>query len=73
VVRTPGEVVELLRGFDWSDEFAGKYAAWKQRFNHADDGNAAVRAVDALFAFDPSQRQGSTRRRLFDPSAGEDA
>ncbi|HSI25850.1 MAG TPA: CDP-glycerol glycerophosphotransferase family protein [Aeromicrobium sp.] len=73
VVRTPGEVVESLQSFDWSGQFAGRYAAWKQRFNHADDGNAAGRAVDALFAFDPSQRQGSTRRRLFDPSAGEDA
>ena len=73
VVRTPDEVVELLRALDWTDRFAGRYAGWKQRFNHADDGHAASRAAAALFAFDPSTRDRSTRRRLFDPSGGEDA
>lgn len=73
VVRTPGEVAELLRAGDWSRQYAGRYAAWRQRFNHLDDGRASARAVDALFAFDPSRRQQSTRRRTFDPAAGEDA
>lgn len=73
VVRTPQEVVELLQAFDWPAEFTARYAAWKQRFNHLDDGHAAERAVDALFAFDPARRRKSTRRRGFDPSAGEDS
>jgi CDP-glycerol glycerophosphotransferase (TagB/SpsB family) len=74
VVREPEAVVELLRSFDsWKGSYADKYDAWRRRFNHLDDGHASQRAVDALFAFDPSKRQHVTRRRLFDPDAGEDA
>ena len=57
VVRTPGEVVDLLGSMDtWLPTYAERYVAWTTRFNHADDGHAAERAVDALFAFDPSTR-----------------
>lgn len=74
VVREADKVAELLRTIDeWKPGYAERYAAWKQRFNHLDDGHASARATDALFAFDPSARVTSTRRRLFDPAAGEDA
>jgi CDP-glycerol glycerophosphotransferase len=57
VVRTAGEVVELLGSIDtWVPKYEERYQAWTERFNHADDGHAAERAVDALFAFDPKKR-----------------
>ena len=74
VVRTVPEVVELLRAIDtWAPTFADRYAAWKKRFNHHDDGHASARAVDALFAFDPSTRGDTQARRRYDPGAGEEA
>ena len=74
MVRQSGPVVGLLRSIDdWRPGFDDRYAAWKRRFNHLDDGHASDRALAALFAFDPSTRVRSTRRRLFDPAAGEDA
>jgi CDP-glycerol glycerophosphotransferase (TagB/SpsB family) len=74
VVRESAAVADLLRSFDtWKDSYADRYGAWRKRFNHLDDGHASARAVDALFAFDPSKRQHVRRRRLFDPDAGEDA
>jgi CDP-glycerol glycerophosphotransferase (TagB/SpsB family) len=57
VVRSTEEVVDLLRSIDtWAPTYAERYDAWNKRFNHADDGHAAERAVDALFAFDPTKR-----------------
>lgn len=74
VVRTVPEVVSLVDSLDdWAPTYADRYAAWKRRFNHLDDGHAAERAVDALFAFDPAIRSASTIRRLYDPSAGEES
>jgi CDP-glycerol glycerophosphotransferase (TagB/SpsB family) len=74
VVRTVPEVVELLRTIDtWAPTFADRYAAWQKRFNHHDDGNASARAVDALFAFDPSTRTDTRVRRSYEPGAGEEA
>jgi len=74
VVRTVPEVVELLRTIDmWAPTFADRYAAWKKRFNHHDDGHASARAVDALFAFDPSTRADTHIRRSYEPGAGEEA
>ena len=59
VVRTPGEVVDLLGSIDtWVPTYEERYKAWSARFNHADDGHAAERAVDALFAFDPKKKKG---------------
>ena len=74
VVRTVPEVVDLLRTMDgWVPSFADRYEAWHDRFNHLDDGHAAERAVDALFAFDPaSRRRSATVRRDYAPTAGED-
>lgn len=58
VVRTPGEVVDLLGSIDsWVPRYEERYKAWSDRFNHADDGHAAERAVDALFAFDPKKKK----------------
>jgi CDP-glycerol glycerophosphotransferase len=75
VVRSPEEVVELLGTIDtWAPTYADRYAAWTKRFNHADDGHAAERAVDALFAFDPSQRSTVLVDRWdLEAGAGEDA
>jgi len=71
VVRTPGEVVDLLGSIDsWVPTFAERYAAWTTRFNHADDGHAAERAVDALFAFDPKSRKRAPVKR-YDLGAGK--
>ena len=57
VVRTPGEVIDLLGSIDtWVPTYEERYKKWSARFNHADDGHAAERAVDALFAFDPKKR-----------------
>ncbi len=75
VVRTPGEVVELLASIEsWVPTFADRYDAWNRRFNHADDGHASERAVDALFAFDPSERKRTlVERHDLEAGAGEDA
>ena len=74
VVRTPGEVVDLLAKLDtWVPTFADRYDAWTARFNHADDGHASERAVDALFAFDPKNRTRElTERWDLEAGAGED-
>jgi len=74
VVRTVPEVVDLLGSIDeWVPTYAERYDAWHDRFNHLDDGHAAERAVDALFAFDPSERgQATAVRRTYAPTAGED-
>jgi len=74
VVRTVPEVVDLLRSIDtWVPTYAERYDAWHDRFNHLDDGRAAARAVDALFAFDPAtRRQATAVRRTYAPTAGED-
>jgi len=74
VVRTVPEVVELLATIDtWAPTFTDRYAAWQKRFNHHDDGHASARAVDALFAFDPSHRSDTRVRRAYEPGAGEEA
>ena len=74
VVRTVPEVVDLLRTIDaWEPTFTERYAAWQKRFNHHDDGHASSRAVDALFAFDPSTRGDTQARSSYDPGAGEEA
>jgi CDP-glycerol glycerophosphotransferase (TagB/SpsB family) len=70
VVRTPKEVVELLGSIDsWTPKYAERYDAWSTRFNHADDGHAAERAVDALFAYDPETRSRQLVER-YDLEAG---
>jgi CDP-glycerol glycerophosphotransferase len=75
VVRTPAEVVDLLASIDsWSPTYRERYDAWTARFNHADDGHAAERAVDALFAFDPAARTSAIVERWdLEAAAGEDA
>jgi CDP-glycerol glycerophosphotransferase (TagB/SpsB family) len=75
VVKTPEEVVNLLATLDtWVPTYADRYAAWTERFNHADDGHVSERAVDALFAFDPHQRSSVPQRNVPLPAgAGEDA
>ena len=75
VVRTSDEVVDLLGSIDaWLPTFGERYEAWCARFNHADDGHAAERAVDALFAFDPKQRtQELVERYDLEAGTGEDA
>ncbi len=75
VVRTPDEVVDLLGSIDtWAPTYDERYEAWCARFNHADDGHAAERAVDALFAFDPKQRTRELVERYdLEAGTGEDA
>ncbi|MFL6090474.1 MAG: CDP-glycerol glycerophosphotransferase family protein [Aeromicrobium sp.] len=74
VVRTVPDVVKLLGTIDgWAPTFGDRYDAWRQRFNHLDDGHASARAVDALFAFDPTQHGDTQVRRHYDPAAGEEA
>jgi CDP-glycerol glycerophosphotransferase (TagB/SpsB family) len=75
VVRTSDEVVALLASIDtWAPTFDKRYEAWCSRFNHADDGHAAERAVDALFAFDPKQRTRELVERYdLEAGTGEDA
>jgi len=75
VVRTPDEVVGLLRSIDsWKPAYEERYKAWSARFNHADDGHAAERAVDALFAFDPKKRTRELVERYdLEAGTGEDA
>jgi CDP-glycerol glycerophosphotransferase len=73
VVRTVPEVVDLLSSIDrWFPTYAERYDAWHERFNHLDDGHAAERAVDALFAFEPEERRTVSVRRSYAPTAGED-
>ena len=51
VVRTSGELVSLIRDREQiSADYAQKYAAWQQRFNPRDDGEAARRVVNRLIA-----------------------
>lgn len=74
VVRTVPEVVDLLGSIDaWTPTFDDRYDAWRRRFNHLDDGHAASRAVDALFAFNPAAHETKDVRRVYDPAAGEEA
>ncbi|MGA9102060.1 CDP-glycerol glycerophosphotransferase family protein [Aeromicrobium sp.] len=75
VVRTPQEVVDLLASIDtWAPTYDDRYAAWTARFNHADDGHASERAVDALFAFDPKKRKRKLIERYdLEAGTGEDA
>ena len=75
VVRTPDDVVDLLGSIDtWEPTYDERYKAWCERFNHADDGHAAERAVDALFAFDPKKRPRELVERYdLEAGAGEDA
>jgi CDP-glycerol glycerophosphotransferase len=75
VVRTPDEVVDLLGSIDtWVPTYDERYEAWCARFNHADDGHAAERAVDALFAFDPKERTRALVERYdLEAGTGEDA
>ncbi len=44
LVRTQDELIEAL-GADHAVEYAGRYAAWRARFNARDDGHAAERVV----------------------------
>ena len=75
VVRTSEDVVDLLGSIDtWAPTYEERYEAWCARFNHADDGHAAERAVDALFAFDPKQRTRELVERYdLEAGTGEDA
>ena len=75
VVRTPQEVIDLLQTIDsWEPTYRERYDAWNARFNHADDGHAAERATDALFAFDPKERARKlVERHDLEAGAGEDA
>lgn len=49
VVRTRDALLDALRT-DTSEVFADRYAAWQARFNAHDDGHAASRVVERLFA-----------------------
>ena len=75
VVRTSDKVVDLLGSIDtWAPTYDERYEAWCARFNHADDGQAAERAVDALFAFDPKERTRELVERYdLEAGTGEDA
>ena len=49
LVQDPDELVQLVRDRDAvTERFAGKYAAWRDRFNPRDDGGAARRVVERL-------------------------
>ncbi|MBB5633886.1 CDP-glycerol glycerophosphotransferase (TagB/SpsB family) [Cryobacterium mesophilum] len=49
VVQDPAELVRLVRDPDAvQDEFAARYAAWRERFNPHDDGGAAERVMARL-------------------------
>jgi CDP-glycerol glycerophosphotransferase (TagB/SpsB family) len=49
VVRTPAELIALIRSVDAvAAEYAARYAAWQSRFNPRDDGHAAERVVRRL-------------------------
>ena len=51
LVQEAHELVQLVRDRDAvSDRFATLYAAWRERFNPRDDGNAARRVVERLIA-----------------------
>ncbi|HSD81910.1 MAG TPA: CDP-glycerol glycerophosphotransferase family protein, partial [Solirubrobacteraceae bacterium] len=51
LLRTGGEVVEALRGIDdVRARYAERYAAFARRFCELDDGGAAARVVDRVFA-----------------------
>jgi CDP-glycerol glycerophosphotransferase len=49
IVRTPAELAALIAQTDAvRAEYAGKYAAWRERYNPMDDGAAAERVVARL-------------------------
>jgi CDP-glycerol glycerophosphotransferase len=49
VVATTGEVFEAIRNLAEVERgYAARYRAWREKFNHLDDGKAAERSVDAL-------------------------
>jgi len=51
VVRTREALVEALRDeAGVRERFAARYAAWRAKFNARDDGRAAARVVERLFA-----------------------
>src|SRR5699024_1448836 len=73
VVRRPREVLELIGGLDsWPDEYAERYRAWQQRFIPLDDGHAAGRVVDALFAHEPDGSGAGPRDEPDLPGLGEE-
>ena len=49
VVRTRDELLAALRS-NTSESYAARYAAWRAKFNAHDDGRAARRVVERLFA-----------------------
>jgi CDP-glycerol glycerophosphotransferase len=50
LLRTTDEVAEALQGLDGvRDEYAERYAAFRETFCELDDGHAAARVVDRLF------------------------
>ncbi len=51
MLRSPDELAAVLTDLDQvSATYAERYSAWRQRFNCWDDGHAAERVVDAVFA-----------------------
>jgi CDP-glycerol glycerophosphotransferase len=50
LLRTTDDVAEALQGLDGvRDEYAERYAAFRETFCELDDGHAAARVVDRLF------------------------
>lgn len=73
VVRSAPEVLDLLRSLDtWPGEYGERYETWRQRFNHLDDGRAASRVVDALFAHEPDGSGAGPRDEYDPPGLGEE-
>ena len=51
LLRTPDEVADAIGRIDGIvPEYRERYAAFRERFCHWDDGHASRRVVDALFA-----------------------
>lgn len=65
VLATQDEVTEAIRNLEADRaRHAERYAAWRERFNHHDDGHSAERVVERLFATSPPPRgQGTPAKR----------
>lgn len=57
VLATQAEVVEAIRSMEQDvARYAERYAAWRTRFNHLDDGTSAVRVMERLLSTPPRAR-----------------
>ena len=61
LVRTESELFATLQDLSWTDQYASRYAYFREVYGEYDDGHAAERAVKRMLNPAPARRNGITR------------